>query len=80
MQALAGVRAETTPHALRREQWLTADLRYGGCERHLLPLIDADLNDPVMVRHCDALGKSKRVTAHANNQMQCTVILCSSES
>lgn len=45
------MRAETTPHALRRKQWLTADLRYGGCERHLLPLIDADLSDPVMVRH-----------------------------
>ena len=49
MQALAGVRAETTPHPARREAWLTADLRYGGCERHLLPLVDADLADPVLV-------------------------------
>jgi hypothetical protein len=49
MQALAGVRAETTPHPARREAWLTADLRYGGCERHLLPLVDADLADPALV-------------------------------
>jgi hypothetical protein len=56
MQALAGVRAETTPHPARREAWLMADLRYGGCERHLLPLVDADLADPALVSGSTSRG------------------------
>lgn len=92
MQALAGVRAETTPHAARREAWLTADLRYGGCERHLLPLVDADLSDPALVSHLgfgallavqvwwptslDQLGTSKVAPALSSHKFDTCLCVC----
>eukprot|EP00208_Stichococcus_sp_RCC1054_P006497 CAMPEP_0206148704 /NCGR_PEP_ID=MMETSP1473-20131121/37389_1 /ASSEMBLY_ACC=CAM_ASM_001109 /TAXON_ID=1461547 /ORGANISM="Stichococcus sp, Strain RCC1054" /LENGTH=1295 /DNA_ID=CAMNT_0053546125 /DNA_START=128 /DNA_END=4016 /DNA_ORIENTATION=- len=49
VQALALTRAESSPSPARRDRWTTADLRYAGCERLILPLIDSDLADPLIV-------------------------------
>lgn len=69
VQGIALMRAEASPTATRRQRWTAADLRYAGCKRLILPLIDEDLSDPITVEllHVVSTPSITNSARHPNN-------------
>lgn len=66
VQRIALMRAESSPTAARRQRWTAADLRYAGCERLILPLIDEDLSDPAIADLLRATSNTYPPRLHDN--------------